>query len=76
MPKATAKPPESRERTGASTDAQQSEYTTYAPRGEKCRRCHKTFGSLEVVRRVKPSGEEPNGRPYACVECPPGGVES
>lgn len=51
------------------TDAYQDEYTTYAPKGEKCRRCHKHFGSLEVVRRVRPSGEEPNGRPYAHLEC-------
>ncbi|GGT05412.1 hypothetical protein GCM10010206_79410 [Streptomyces cinerochromogenes] len=57
-------------RVGLDANAQQGEYTTYAPKGEKCRRCHKPFASLEVVRRVKPSGEEPNRRPYACVECP------
>lgn len=59
----------------AETDVRGGEYTTYAPKGEKCRRCHKPFGSLEAVRRVQPSGEEPNGRPYAHMRCAEAGDE-
>ncbi|CAD80150.1 gp25.2 [Streptomyces phage phiBT1] len=34
------------------TDARQTEYSTYAPAGERCRRCRKPFKSLETCRRV------------------------
>lgn len=51
------------------TNAQQREYSTYAPTGEKCRRCLQPFRSLEPVRRVKPFGMA-TGRPYVHPECP------
>ncbi|GAA2727226.1 hypothetical protein GCM10010360_00090 [Streptomyces nogalater] len=70
MTKAAGRYPVSRRQAEADTSALRGEYTTYAPRGEKCRRCHKPFGGLEPVRRVQPSGEEPNGRLYTCVKCP------
>jgi hypothetical protein len=50
------------------TDAQQGEYSTYAPKGEKCRRCHKPFASLEPVERVHPFGIA-TGRPYVHPDC-------
>jgi hypothetical protein len=52
----------------ADSDAQQVEYRTYAPKGEKCRRCHGAFGSLEVVMRVRPFGLA-TGRPYVHIGC-------
>lgn len=54
---------------GTGTNALQGEYATYAPKGEKCRRCHKPFRSLELVQRVKPFGMA-TGRPYVHHECP------
>ena len=75
MPKATARLPERHQRAETETDAQRGEYTTYAPRGEKCRRCHVPFGSLEVVRRVQPFGV-PTGRPYVHIECAEAGDAS
>lgn len=35
-----------------STDASQREYSTYAPKGAKCRKCGKPFRTLETVTRV------------------------
>lgn len=73
MPKATARPPKRHQRAEAETDAQRGEYTTCAPKGEKCRRCHQPFSSLEVVRRVHPFGIA-TGRPYVHLgEYPAGG---
>lgn len=58
---------------GESVNADSSgEYTTFAPKDELCRTCRKPFGSLERVRRVRPSGL-PSGRPYVHLEC--GGTE-
>lgn len=68
MPNATAQPPERRQRTGADANALQGEYSTYAPKGEKCRKCHQPFASLEVVRRVQSAGKAAN-RPYVHVGC-------
>ncbi|MEV5986907.1 hypothetical protein AB0L85_18090 [Streptomyces sp. NPDC052051] len=71
MSKATSRPPERWQQVGVDTDALQDEYKTYAPKGEKCRRCHQPFGNLEVVQRVKPRGEVPSGRPYVHYgKCP------
>lgn len=54
------------------TDARQHEYTTYAPPGEKCRKCRKPFKSLETCRRVaneRASGGSSADR-YEHHECP------
>lgn len=50
------------------TNARTTEYVTYAPDGEKCRKCRRPFQRLEQVRRVMPTGE-PCGRPYVCMDC-------
>lgn len=59
------------------SSAQEAEYTTYAPQGEKCRVCTKPFTSLERVRRAartqSPAGV-PSRRPYAHIVCPDDGV--
>jgi hypothetical protein len=72
MPKATTRLPDGRQRRDADTDAQRTEYTTYAPPGEKCRKCRKPFKSLETCRRVaieRSSGGSALG-PYEHTECP------
>lgn len=54
------------------TDARAREYNTYAPQGEKCRKCRKLIKSLELCRRVvvdRASGAPALG-PYEHVECP------
>lgn len=38
------------------TDARKAEYTTYAPKGERCRRCGKPLKNLEMCRRVSTGG--------------------
>lgn len=51
--------------------SQEDEYTTYAPRGEKCRTCGAEFRSLELVRRA-PAGTltgVPSVRPYVHIVC-------
>lgn len=54
------------------TNAREGEYSTYAPKGEKCRRCLKPFKTLETCRRVvtdRSSGGPALG-PYEHIECP------
>ncbi len=53
------------------TNAREGEYSTYAPPGEKCNKCHKPFKSLETCRRVavdRTSGSPALG-PYIHHEC-------
>jgi hypothetical protein len=54
------------------TDARQHEYTTYAPPGEKCRKCRKPFKSLETCRRVanEPASGGSSTDGYEHHECP------
>ncbi|MET7745212.1 hypothetical protein [Streptomyces sp. NPDC005385] len=54
------------------TDARQSEYTTYAPPGEKCRKCQRTFKRLETCRRVaiERASAGPSADRYEHAECP------
>ncbi len=57
--------------TGSETNANQFEYTTYAPKGETCPACMKPIGSLERVRRG--TLERQSGPPvvvYRHARCP------
>lgn len=58
--------------TATDTNARNWEYGTYAPRGEKCRRCGEPFTALERCRRVKVnrrSGDTEQGL-YEHPACP------
>lgn len=54
------------------TDARQREYTTYAPPGEKCRKCLLPFKALETCRRttVERQSGAPAAGPYEHKKCP------
>lgn len=58
-----------------STDnAREGEYTTYAPKGERCSHCGAELASLEACRRVSSDGEC-HGL-YVHMVCPTQGARS
>ncbi|MCQ6552745.1 hypothetical protein NPS70_05965 [Streptomyces sp. C10-9-1] len=57
--------------TGDTTDARRWEYTTYAPKGERCSACLRPIRSLERVHRAATPGPPgPAAAVYRHTACP------